>query len=676
MKQRVLSASIAIICLGGVGAAAWWGFQQRTSPGPLHPSHVNVSALQGNKGCTACHGSGDIAAGDSLASACMDCHSLIADQLKHLTGIHGSMDTAQMNRCEACHHEHLGDAMPLVSDVAFRLAGIVDWELYNHSHVPKYELNGAHERLACVKCHQIADAEVVKQGEHRFLGFSQVCTACHEDSHKGELGTKCAECHGQEKPFKDSPLFKHPESFPLKDGHSVRKCSECHTTPQLFTGLSLDCNSCHDDDYAKTTQPPHVVAGMDSNCIACHGTVKWKLTTFTHSLDFPLIGGHADVACASCHAEGEKQRKVMNYVSKPTCVACHVSPHEPGFVEIASKSSADAADTCASCHQSGDTLWSASIERLTPEQHAATGYPLTPPHDKQKCAECHPGLLPGHVRSADAILWKVRFPGRAPDACERCHEDPHLGQFKNTPAQGACASCHQMTRFYPTNFDAHRHGECKFPLDGGHLAVACGECHKLEGEVRKFVGTTGVCADCHEDVHKGAFDKDSMPRLVHDRGGCARCHTTSDFQKVDWTSDDHGVWTEQTLSGKHATAACNDCHRRDQQPGQPLTTLTKATKVCSACHQDSHARQFEVNSVTDCARCHKSNDQFKTIIFDHDKDSRFPLDVDHRNLECNACHKPVAVEGKQIVRYKPLGVLCADCHDSRPQLGTSGARKP
>lgn len=676
MKQRALSLTIGLICLGGVGAAAWWGYQQRTSPGPLHSSHINVVELRGNNGCNACHGTGAINAGDSLASACLDCHTLVADQLKHLTGIHGNLDARTVNRCEACHHEHLGDAMPLVSEVAFRSAGVVDSELYDHSHVPKFNLHGAHDRLACVKCHPIANEPVVKQGEHRFLGFSQDCVACHEDVHKGELGPDCASCHGQERPFKESPLFKHPESFPLRDGHAGRQCSECHTEPKVFTGLSLECGSCHMDDYDKTTKPPHVVAGMDTNCLTCHTAIKWQITNFTHPQEFPLIGGHAGVACASCHTEGEKQREVESYISKPTCAACHESPHQPDFVEVGARSSPDAADACAACHNAGDALWSASLERLTPEQHAATGYPLTAPHDIQKCSECHAGLEPGHVRSEDPNLWKLRFPGRQPQQCERCHEDPHMGQFKDTQSQGACASCHQMTRFFPTLYDAHRHGECRFPLEGGHLAVACADCHKLEGEVRKFVGTTNICADCHKDVHNGAFDKDTMPKEVHGKPGCARCHTTMDFQKVDWTADDHGVWTGEFLKGKHATAACNDCHRRDLQPGQPLSALKKAPKDCASCHQDPHARQFEINSVTDCARCHKSNEQFKTISFDHDKDSRFALDADHKNLECIACHKPVAFDGRQVVRYKPLGIECADCHDSRPQRGKLGDPKP
>jgi hypothetical protein len=666
MKHRALSWSIAAICLLGVSLVAWWGFQQRVSPGPLHPSHANVAELQGNKGCNACHGDNAIAAGDSLAKACVVCHDLIGSQMARRTGIHGAIDAARINSCETCHREHLGDAMPLVSETAFHDAGIVDPEMYDHAHVSMWLLTGKHDQLTCKQCHPNAEALNVEKGQRRFLGQSQVCTACHDDVHKGELGVACAECHGQERPFKESPLFTHPESFPLRFAHANRLCSECHTTPMVFSGQSLECASCHMDSYDATTKPPHRLAGLGTDCTTCHTSTNWQAVTFTHPASFPLIGPHANQSCASCHSEGAKQQQVMAYVGNHSCVSCHASPHEARFVEIAARSFPNAKDSCAACHDSGDMLWSAAIPRLTPALHAATGFPLTKPHDAQTCAQCHAGLEPGHVRSTDANIWKARFPGREPLVCEACHKDPHAGQFASSPSKGACAACHETTRFFPTAFDAERHAACGFALDGGHRAVACASCHKQVEGVRQFVGVTRKCADCHEDVHKGEFDKPGRPIEVHGNTGCARCHSTSDFQEVAWTSADHGLWTGEVLKGKHAQASCNDCHRRDLRPGQALTKLQPAPKACISCHEDIHAGQFRVEAVNDCSKCHKSMERFKPVTFDHDKDSRFVLDADHKNLACGACHKAIEVAGKSIIRYKPLGTRCADCHDSRP----------
>lgn len=667
MKHTLISGGIALLCLSGAMVAAWWAFQQRSSPGPLHSSHAAIGQLWGNKGCNACHGSGDIVAGNSLAAACNVCHTLIAEQISKKVGIHGSLQDYQQQRCEACHREHLGNSISLVSDESFRAAGIVERDYYNHTHVPEYSLNGAHDRLGCAKCHTLADSVGVAVGDHRFLGLSQECFKCHEDVHKGELGPNCAECHGQDRPFKESPLFKHPATFPLVEGHARLRCSECHTTPKVFTGASTVCAACHTDTYDATSRPSHKLTGLGTDCAQCHGTAKWEASEYQHPDSFLLIGAHERVACAACHTEGEKQNAVVAYATDKSCADCHASPHTQDFVEVAARTMPPGSDSCSACHDRSDRLWSEAMPRLTPELHAASGFPLTKPHDKQKCAECHAGLEPGHVRSTDAKLWIVRFPGRVEKACEACHKDPHGGQFVLSPSKGACAQCHEATKFFPTMFDVDRHAQTEFPLIGNHKGVACALCHKVEREIRQFKGTTKLCADCHKDIHKGTFDGDDLPGEVNGQTGCARCHTPLDFRKVDWTAKEHGTWTGEVLVGKHATAACNDCHRRDQAPGSTPEPIKAAPKACNACHEDIHWGQFRIGTETDCARCHKSTDDFKTIVFDHDKDSRFPLDKDHRSLACVACHKPVEFEGRSIVRYKPLGIVCADCHDSRPQ---------
>jgi len=687
MTRRIVSYSIGLFCLLGVLVVAWWGFTQRTSPGPLHPSHANVSQLRGNQGCTACHGEGAIApshAGtDSLANACLVCHELISNQVAARRGIHGTLDAAAFNRCETCHKEHLGDTLPLVPEAAFRAVGIVDQDLYDHAHIKTadhpWSLHGKHDQLTCAECHPSADAKSISKGEHRFLGRTQVCTECHDDVHKGELGTNCAECHGQERPFKESPLFKHPDTFPLRFGHANRVCSDCHVTPKVFTGLSLECASCHTDDYDQTKSPPHALAGLSKNCTECHTSTTWQGTTFKHPNSFALQGAHSALKCASCHAQGEKQNQVRAHAKKASCTACHATPHEPRFVDAAVAKLPPASDSCLACHHATDALWSDAMPRLTPELHAATGFPLSKPHNTQVCGQCHVGVEPGHIKSIDATLWRVRFPGRSQETCEKCHQDPHAGQFVATASKGACTACHETTRFFPTTFGVSEHASCGFELTGSHKAVACALCHKEENGVRRFVGVSHACADCHEDVHKGAFDKDGRPITINGVTGCARCHSTDAFQKVTWSAADHLTWTGEALTGKHAQATCNQCHRRDAQPGRPLTPIAAAPKACASCHEDPHAGQFRVGATTDCAKCHQSTEQFKTIRFDHDKDSQFPLDADHRTLACAACHKPQSVGTLSIVRYKPLGTKCADCHDSRgtqPTRPNAGGASP
>lgn len=765
MSDRPRFRPVAWILLAVIAAVAWWALKERASPGPLHPSHADVAALQGGAGCAACHIDDDFASQARMAEGCNACHTLIKDQLDAKKGIHGSLDPALANTCADCHKEHIGDTLPLVPVIAFERAGVGPPELYEHEHVGGLKLTGKHTELECSDCHPNAQNLLLMEGQRRFLGLTQQCTGCHNDIHKGELGNDCAKCHGQERPFKEVPAFQHPKSFPLVDGHARRRCSECHETPGQykvanFKGLEGSCAMCHTDDYERTSRPAHKVARLGTDCATCHGTVKWTPArfehpakfaligahakrscndchaagarqaevaafakaeaarkgsgcvachqddfdrtskpahkvaglgtdcvschgverwtpaTYTHDARFPLVGPHATVACATCHSAGEAQQKVLAFDASHSCVACHASPHDEKLVAAVARTRGAKADACVVCHAPDARSWREADAGMTVEMHALTGFELKPPHDAQTCAQCHAGLVKSTVLVTDrrpAAEWKSMFPGRAADDCEACHKDPHGGQFKRKgAAEGACLHCHLPTRFAPTKFDLTMHATCAFPIDGSHRAVACASCHTMVEGVRQFVGTKSDCASCHKDVHNGSFDAAGRPATVNGKTGCARCHTTERFSEITWSAADHALWTNETLTGKHATASCNDCHRREKPRARTAVPLKAvpfkpAPKECIACHDDVHLGQFAPapNAPTDCTRCHRTNETFKTVTFDHQKDSRFPLDADHAKLECTACHKPVDVGGRAVVRYKPLGTKCADCHDPR-----------
>jgi len=664
--RRSNSRVLAWTSLAVVAAIAWWNFDQNPSPGPLHPSHAAVARLEGNAGCALCHADGRFDGTERFDATCNACHEEIAAQLKARTGIHGALEPAKAVDCTDCHHEHAGDTLDLVSIPAFQRAGIAAPEIYDHAHSRGLALAGRHLELDCTGCHVFARNDMIPEGKSRFLGLTQTCTGCHNDAHRGELGNDCAKCHGQERPFKEVPHFQHPKTFPLVDGHSKLRCSECHATPEVYTGLSTSCASCHTDDYEKTTRPAHRVAGLGTDCASCHDARAWDKTVFAHPARFALAGAHEAVACASCHAAGEPQRQVTEFARTQQCTACHASPHDERLVGAAAKARTRQADACTVCHAPAARTWHDVDEPMMRALHAATGFALVKPHDTQACSECH-AARPAAIRTA--AEWKRDFPGRSPDGCEACHKDPHAGQFDGSASKGACTACHERTAFVPTRFDLSMHASCDFPLDGSHRGVACAACHEVVDGVRRFAGTKSACADCHEDVHKGGFDGAGKPALVAGREGCARCHTTERFTAIAWTADDHALWTGERLTGKHAAAACNDCHRREPARGRTAAAFKPAPRECAACHEDVHAGQFAANDLpgaaTDCARCHQSTESFRTVVFDHAKDSRFALDEDHAKLACAACHKPIEVAGRPVVRFKPLGVQCADCHDPR-----------
>ncbi len=686
MKLRSLSKVLVYLCLFVVVAVAWWGFDQRSSPGPLHASHASVAALQGNAGCVACHEGSDFTAGVSMAAACNKCHLPIAEQMDKRRGIHGVLKPETANDCTHCHHEHIGDTLGLVTVAAFQRAGVGAPELFDHAQVGGLKLTGKHEELQCIGCHVNAKNTALAEGHKRFLGLTQDCTGCHNDAHKGELGPDCAKCHGQLQAFKDAPLFAHPKTFPLVDGHSKRTCSECHTNPaDNFKGLKLDCASCHMDDFDKTTKPAHKLAGLGTDCAKCHSAANWTTTTFVHDARFALEGAHKSTACATCHTAGAPQESVLAHGKNASCVVCHASPHDAKLIEAAEHVRGAAKDACVVCHLPTATTWRAGSEKMTVALHAATGFALVKPHDKQKCSECHAGLGREPVATRrSTVEWKSDFPGRKPDACEECHKDPHAGQFAKSATGGACLACHTRVVWTPTKFDAAMHAKCAFPIDGSHRAVACSACHKIPdgvvGGVRQFVGTKSACVSCHEDIHKGSFDREGLPAKVNGKSDCARCHTTASFKEITWTAAEHLTWTGEALTGKHATASCNDCHRREPPVGRKPVAFKPAPRECAACHEDVHLGQFNplqpAGAIADCARCHKSNDSFAIVAFDHQKDSRFALDDDHRKLACIACHKRFDIEGREVIRYKPLGVKCADCHDSRPDIPKPGGSSP
>jgi hypothetical protein len=131
---------------------------------------------------------------------------------------------------------------------------------------------------------------------------------------------------------------------------------------------------------------------------------------------------------------------------------------------------------------------------------------------------------------------------------------------------------------------------------------------------------------------------------------------------------DHGLRTGFALDGAHCVASCEACHAPLRQADASGRRSARARgEDCSSCHSDPHAGQFADRGATDCARCHTALGDFGSgLRFDHQKDSRFPLDEAHRRLDCSACHLPQTLSGgASVVRYRPLGTSCKDCHGFR-----------
>lgn len=512
---------------------------------------------------------------------------------------------------------------------------------------------------ACGVCHVAVLAQLgTERGIHGSLPESQArtCAACHSEHHGA--GTRLLGAHSFALAgVPDVARYDHAQipGFGLSGRHDRLACSDCHphaadasAPPARYLGLTQACTGCHED--------PHR-GRFGVGCAECHGQegAFRAAPAFRHDA-LPLRDGHAAVACASCHVEGGAHGvAALRTTPQPAraCDRCHQDPHAAASgVDSLSNSlpSLRRVDThdCARCHTA--TRWRDGA--VTATTHAELGFALTAPHDDVACAKCHAGESRAE-----------RFPGRAPTDCRACHRDPHAGQFDHEPRYGQCTACHASERFTPPSFDLTAHARTSFPLTGAHEGVGCTLCHgSMRGDARMFHGTAQACAACHRDVHAGAFDRAGAPREVAGRRGCARCHGTEAFTPVTAGAFDHGAWTGHALVGAHARLDCTLCHERSATSTAGGRRLGPAAgRACADCHADPHLAQFAVGGRTDCARCHGET-SFSGSHFDHQRDSAFTLDETHRGLACVQCHRPTVVGGRRVVKYKPLGVRCGDCH--------------
>jgi len=643
-----------------LGFTLWDVLRSDAGPGPVHPAHAAVAVLDGGSNCAGCHLDGAVA-----ADACVRCHDVIGAQVAQGRGVHGSVQAGNAARCEWCHPEHHGDTVPLLPPHAFERVGIADLLRYDHAHVA-FELQGEHLELTCDKCHPAA-YDVAPPAGGRFLGLSQQCTSCHDDAHAGAFGQDCAQCHGQQRPFAEAPGFVH-QRFALDGAHARVECGQCHApgseraieNEELAQLDVRGCAACHDDPHAANAAGD-VAASLrfddSGDCRRCHDATAWRSARPSpdeHAqLGFSLRGAHAAADCASCH--GDAQRAPLWTAAAPalaSCAACHQHEHSAALVTAATAEVAPA-DGCADCHRDVDADWSQG--RITPAQHLVTGFALATPHADLACAKCH-----------DGAGRELRFPGRAASDCVACHQDAHGEQFGSGATLRQCTECHDAHAFRPHRFGVAAHAQT-YALTGAHDAVACSACHRqvVDG-VRRFVDTPTACRQCHDDVHAGRFDAASLPQRVDGRAGCARCHDTQGFRTVVGDFD-HGAWTGYPLGGAHAKVACADCH---SQPSRARLGAVPG-QSCADCHVDPHLGQFAPAGGGrvggDCRRCHGEAD-WRELRFDHGRDSRFALDETHAALACSKCHLGYDSGRGEVIRYKPLGTTCGDCH----QLGPDG----
>lgn len=517
--------------------------------------------------------------------------------------------------CASCHRDpHLGQLGASCERCHTVEAAKFAAPKFSHA-TTGFALTGKHEPLPCAKCHK-TETGAFPSGQGtavRFKGVGSECRACHQDTHLGQLGKKCELCHDT-RAF-TIPGYTHLLRKDMSEGRHVGlECRACHKREEAtfpdgpgvavrFIGLPDGCASCHADVHKGT---------LGSTCQTCHTVDSFKTISraFHKGGTFPLEGQHLNVACASCHVNGQ----IKGTPSK--CYDCHWERRQDDRYRLR------LGTDCESCHR--PTSWTS-----TRWSHvAATGVALNPTHRILGCDSCHKQL---EFRKGIGV------------DCGTCH----MPEYQRTTAPNhaaagfptACEACHR-----PSDLDWHGarfDHNATFPLVGQHALATCATCHRNN----VYRGTPRECVACHEVDYRNAKQPD------HAAAGfslnCEQCHRNSD---PDWHRATFNHDQFFRLDGQHRVVPCVACHGNGVYKGTP--------RECVACHRTDYERAQNPNHVasgfsTACETCHRSSDpDWHSASFNHDQ--FFRLEGTHRTLACASCH----ANG----RFDGTPTDCVSCH--------------
>jgi len=178
---------------------------------------------------------------------------------------------------------------------------------FDHEQRTGVPLPGAHAEAQCLRCHN--DRGPVS------LFNARGCGGCHDDVHQGDLGPNCSQCHQQRTWDPLRTTFAHGRGrFPLTAAHAAVSCHRCHPGARVgnFLPADTECVSCHADDVANTTNPPHVPLGWTDNCQRCHFPTRWEQATTSFDAArtaAPLRDGAVPEANAFAGSDARRRRR-------------------------------------------------------------------------------------------------------------------------------------------------------------------------------------------------------------------------------------------------------------------------------------------------------------------------------------------------------------------------------
>jgi len=248
-----------------------------------------------------------------------------------------------------------------------------------------------------------------------------------------------------------------------------------------------------------------------------------------------------------------------------------------------------------------------TAQEWTVESHDRTNFPLVGRHRSLNCRECHVNLV---------------FEGTPAD-CEACHwqrrQDDRYG-LRLGPRCAECHTPHSWKRIDPAKWSHET--AAGFRLEGVHRTLDCEACHGSGG----FEPRPTDCYACHEADYRGAEEPDHA--AVGFSIDCAGCHGQRSWESASFA---HASFP---LQGRHASAACTDCHANGVYAG--------TSPDCAFCHIDDYNGTADPSHRSagfpvDCVQCHgTAAEGWSGANFAHE----FPIRSGrHSGLSCTECHK-------------------------------------
>ncbi len=566
-----------------------------TNPGwqpALFKEHDKFFVLDGahktiENDCVKCHTKGYI----NTPNQCYDCHQ--SDYNSATNPVHQSAGFG--TDCESCHTTKAWEPATFDHDNQF-------FPIYSGEH--KGEWN------ECSDCHTNSSNYQIFE-----------CTTCHEhnqnsmnEEHSGINGyvyesNACFACHPT---GSENDGFNHSATnFPLTGAHTSTACSDCHSSG--YQGTSMECNSCHLQDFQNSVNPNHQQIGLDQNCEQCHSTnPDWQPASFpVHNEFYLLDGAHAIIAndCNSCHSADYANTKNL-------CYDCHTNNYTN--TSNPNHQSTGFGTDCETCHS--QNAWQPATF-----DHDNQFFPIySGKHNNEwnECSDCH-------TNSSNYQVFE----------CINCHEhektkmdEEHNGIQGYQYISSECFACH------PTGSEegAFNHAASEFPLTGAHTSQECIDCHQ-----NGYLNTSTECVSCHQNNFNNSTDPNHVQVGISNK--CEDCHNTSVWNPSTFNHATTGF----ELVGGHNITNCSSCHS---------VNTANVSADCYTCHADEYSQAPEhvsQNYPKTCQECHNTTNWSETT-FDHNN-TNFALTGAHVNTDCSTCH----TKG-----YVGTPTECFACHET------------